>query len=407
MAYSHADGAVGSVAAPRPPGGASLVLAAGKGAAFAAGSPSPSSPTPVTVFRGDPPVKVGTLLVTGVSGDALTVAGAVPGSADFAVVVGDVAACVPIAFDFDSLWNAIGDVETTPGPPGTAATLAVGSVTTGSPGSAASVVNSGTASAAVFDITIPRGATGADGAAGAKGDQGAKGDKGDAGAKGDQGIQGIQGIQGAKGDTGASGSAGAKGDKGDTGAAGVGVPAGGTTGQVLSKSSGTDYATAWTTPAGGGGGVSFPLVDGSSQSSGSADQWSFKDTSGAVAAAVDKDGNEGSYETVFVLARGVDLTAGSGLVSSWASAPGKILDIQIKAEVNGSSGGFTLAVKKNGTAIASQTVAASSTSLVTIAAGSISSLPIAKGDVFSIDASSVGVGVQSVRVAIRHARRNR
>lgn len=210
------------------------------------------------------------------------------------------------------------------------------------------------------------------------------------GPKGDQGVQGVQGIQGVKG---------------DAGDAGVGVPVGGTTGQVLAKTSGADYATGWTTPTGGG--VSFPLVDGSSQSSGSADQWSFKDTSGAVAAAVDKDGNEGSYEIAFVLARSVDLTAGAGLISSWASSPGKILDIQIKADVNGASGGFTLAIKKNGTGIASQAVAASSTSITTIAAASISSLAIAKGDVFSIDASSVGVGVQSVRVAIRHARRNR
>jgi hypothetical protein len=49
------------------------------------------------------------------------------------------------------------------GDPGTAATIAVGSVTTGAPGSSASVTNSGTAAAAVFDITIPRGNTGASG----------------------------------------------------------------------------------------------------------------------------------------------------------------------------------------------------------------------------------------------------
>lgn len=38
---------------------------------------------------------------------------------------------------------------------------------------------------------------------------------------------------------------GAKGDKGDQGNAGVGVPSGGTAGQVLKKSSATDYATEW------------------------------------------------------------------------------------------------------------------------------------------------------------------
>lgn len=44
-----------------------------------------------------------------------------------------------------------------PGAPGTAATIAVGSTQTGSPGTSASVVNSGTSSAAVLDFTIPRG----------------------------------------------------------------------------------------------------------------------------------------------------------------------------------------------------------------------------------------------------------
>ncbi len=43
---------------------------------------------------------------------------------------------------------------------GAAATIEVGTVTTGSAGSSATVVNSGTDTAAVFDFTIPRGATG-------------------------------------------------------------------------------------------------------------------------------------------------------------------------------------------------------------------------------------------------------
>lgn len=79
---------------------------------------------------------------------------------------------------------------------GNAATIAVGSVTTGAPGSAATVVNVGDQHAAVLNITIPRG------------DTGAKGDKGD------QGIQGAQGVQGPAGTiairnvtTGAPGSA--------------------------------------------------------------------------------------------------------------------------------------------------------------------------------------------------------
>lgn len=47
-----------------------------------------------------------------------------------------------------------------PGTPGAAATVSVGSTTTGAAGTSASVVNSGTSSAAVLDFVIPRGADG-------------------------------------------------------------------------------------------------------------------------------------------------------------------------------------------------------------------------------------------------------
>jgi len=53
-----------------------------------------------------------------------------------------------------------------PGSPGAAATITAGSTTTGAPGSSASVVNVGSSSAAIFDFTIPRGDTGATGAPG-------------------------------------------------------------------------------------------------------------------------------------------------------------------------------------------------------------------------------------------------
>ena len=49
------------------------------------------------------------------------------------------------------------------GNPGTAATIGLGTVTTGAAGSSASITNSGTSSAAVFNFTIPRGDTGAQG----------------------------------------------------------------------------------------------------------------------------------------------------------------------------------------------------------------------------------------------------
>lgn len=59
-----------------------------------------------------------------------------------------------------------------PGTPGAAATISVGSTTTGNAGTSASVTNSGTSSAAVLDFVIPRGDTGATGATGPAGADG-------------------------------------------------------------------------------------------------------------------------------------------------------------------------------------------------------------------------------------------
>ena len=100
-----------------------------------------------------------------------------------------------------------------------------------------------------------QGGQGPVGPQGPKGDTGAQGPKGDTGATGATGAQGPKGdtgAQGPKGDTGAQGPQGIQGPTGPSGADGVGVPSGGTTGQVLSKASGTDYDTEWTTPDPGG-----------------------------------------------------------------------------------------------------------------------------------------------------------
>ena len=55
------------------------------------------------------------------------------------------------------------------GATGAAATISIGTTTTGAAGTNASVTNSGTSSAAVFNFTIPRGATGATGPTGPQG----------------------------------------------------------------------------------------------------------------------------------------------------------------------------------------------------------------------------------------------
>lgn len=59
-------------------------------------------------------------------------------------------------------------------------------------------------------------------------------------------YDGVVGTQGPTGPAGAAGPAGA------TGANGIGVPTGGTTGQVLAKIDGTNYNTNWVTPSAGG-----------------------------------------------------------------------------------------------------------------------------------------------------------
>lgn len=92
----------------------------------------------------------------------------------------------------------------------------------------------------------PKGDTGETGPQGPKGDTGAAGPQGATGPQGPAGERGEVGPQGPKGDTGETGP---RGPQGEQGPAGVGVPSGGTAGQVLSK---TADGTAWTDPPSGG-----------------------------------------------------------------------------------------------------------------------------------------------------------
>ena len=109
--------------------------------------------------------------------------------------------------------------------------------------------------------TGPTGPTGPQGEPGPQGDpgpQGIQGIQGNTGPRGEQGIQGIQGNvgpQGAQGERGIQGNTGPRGEQGIQGEAGVGVPAGGTTGQVLAKVDGDDYHTEWVNQTGGSGNV--------------------------------------------------------------------------------------------------------------------------------------------------------
>jgi hypothetical protein len=71
------------------------------------------------------------------------------------------------------------------GDQGTAATISVGTVTTGDPGTQAQITNSGDTTNAVFNFVIPQGTKGEQGL---QGEQGAKGDKGDTGEPGADGL---------------------------------------------------------------------------------------------------------------------------------------------------------------------------------------------------------------------------
>lgn len=125
----------------------------------------------------------------------------------------------------------------------------------------ASTDGGGLPGASAYDVAVTNGFVGTEaewlaslvgppGNAGAQGPEGPQGPPGAAGAPGAPGDAGPQGIQGIQGIPGNDGAPGAKGDQGDPG---VGVPVGGTTGQVLAKASATNYDTAWADPGAGGG----------------------------------------------------------------------------------------------------------------------------------------------------------
>ncbi|MGB8911013.1 MAG: hypothetical protein WCC85_02000, partial [Candidatus Sulfotelmatobacter sp.] len=66
------------------------------------------------------------------------------------------------------------------------------------------------------------------------------------GPAGSKGVQGVAGAAGPAGATGPAGAIGPPGPAGPTGPTGQGVPAGGSSGAKLVKSSSADFATVWT-----------------------------------------------------------------------------------------------------------------------------------------------------------------
>lgn len=122
----------------------------------------------------------------GEDGAGIEIAGTVATYGDLPTTLGtgDAGKAYFVTADGDLyIWDgaafpADGDGVTFQGPPGddgAAATITVGSVTTGAAGSEAAVVNAGTSNAAVLNFTIPKGDKGDTGDPGADGDAGARG----------------------------------------------------------------------------------------------------------------------------------------------------------------------------------------------------------------------------------------
>lgn len=108
-----------------------------------------------------------------------------------------------------------------------AASLTIGTVTTGESGGQASASLSGSGLQHKLNLTLPRGPQGAQGKKGDTGPQGPKGDTGPQGPTGPEGMKGdtgAAGAQGPQGDRGPQGIQGPKGDKGDPGESGVTTP---------------------------------------------------------------------------------------------------------------------------------------------------------------------------------------
>jgi hypothetical protein len=183
--------------------------------------PPPSSVVVNEVTGAVTVVAAGPRGVQGVPGDAATVAvGTVatgaPGSDATVTNSGTSGAAV---LDFAIPRGDVGQ-QGIQGVPGNAATVTAGTTTTGAPGSSASVTNSGSSSAAVFDFAIPEGVQGQQGIQGIPGDAatiaagttttGAAGSSASVTNSGSSSAavfdftipQGIQGVQGVKGDTG-------------------------------------------------------------------------------------------------------------------------------------------------------------------------------------------------------------
>lgn len=174
-----APGAQGPAGTPGANGQAATITAGTTttGAAGTSASVTNSGTTSAAVFDFTiPRGNTGATGNTGPAGAAATIAAGTTttGAAGTSASVTNAGTSSAAVFNFTIPRGDTGATGATGsvGPAGTAATVSVGTTTTGSAGSSAAVSNSGTSSAATFNFTIPRGDTGATGATGATGPAG-------------------------------------------------------------------------------------------------------------------------------------------------------------------------------------------------------------------------------------------
>ena len=229
---------------------------------------------------------------------------------------------------------------------GVAATIAVGTVTTGAAGSSATVTNSGTTAAAVFDFAIPRGATGATGTAatinagttttGAAGTSASVTNSGTSSAAVFN-FTVPQGIQGATGATGAQGTTGDKGDKGDTGNTGAqgatGAAATIAVGTVTTGAAGSSVAI---TNAGTSGAAVFNFAIPRGDTGATGSQGASLTIKGSKATTGDLPGSGAVGDAWIVVADG-DLYVWNSTTSSWNNV-GQIVGPQGDTGATGATG---------------------------------------------------------------------